>query len=158
MLAAGVTGSTVAVAAFAALGTLAATVAGWWLKRRSDQQDRHLDALDTASIHSGNVQTSDAAELWKAMENMLDRTTDRADSLERQVDALSIRVDALSDSNDGLRIQLEKAHQLVEVLREERVKLQIDLSRVELANTHLETLNADLHQQVAQLSDLLGRK
>lgn len=129
------------------LATLAAALGGGGL----------VTALNERRRRSGTVDTSDAGEVFKAMKDLLDRTAQRADSLEKNYAEVSERLDAHMNRADGLRIQLEKAQQLAERLRDERRALQREVAKLTTANAALDRMNAELQAKVEHLTDLLAR-
>lgn len=128
MLAAGVTSSTTVLAAVLGAGTggIGAIGAAWYTTRRTK---------------TGSVRSSEASELWDAMEGHLELLTKRADASDARVNDLYGR--------------LEAANSLAEKLREERTKLSREVSRLTEANQHLKRLNEELQRRVTHLTDLL---
>lgn len=149
MLAAGVTStaSLLTVLLGASIGGFGTVVATWYATRRTK---------------TGSVRSSEASDLWEAMEAHTQTVSDLADSERRRVDELNKRVDTLVHSNTGLVAKLESAQILGERLREERAalarqatSLARDVERLTAANAHLQRLNEALNERVTHLTDLL---
>lgn len=112
--------------------------------------------------HSGTIDSSDAGQLWteaKEIREFLNQqiagAQKRAGEFETKVDDLEKRVDALTDSNDGLRVQLEQAHQLVLLLRTERQELTAELDR---ARTWADVLVVELQRHDLTLPEKPKRR
>ena len=96
-------------ALYALLASLVGTAAGIYLARRRA---------------GGTVRSSEAAELWEEGAALRDFLREQLQVVKDEFDALTKRVETLTDTNDGLRMQLEQAQQLVILLRAERDELQ----------------------------------
>ena len=89
-----------------------AALASVWLARAISRP------IDTLSRSLSEMATSRAFD-----------TPVRPSGYSQEVDTLTERVDLLSNANDGLRRQLEQAHQLVEALKVGRQELAAELDR-----------------------------
>lgn len=105
--------------------------------------------------HSGKVATTDADALWDEAREIREFQKQQLSEVQTKVDTLEERVDRLTDANDGLRIQLESAHQLVLLLRTEREELTAELDR---ARTWGDVLVEELKRHDLQLPEKPKRR
>lgn len=119
-------------ASIGAGGGAVAALGGHWIAARRERERQ-----------SGTVATSEASELWDAINDFNEQLT-------AEVKTLRERLDATVEANDGLRMQLLEAQKLA-------ATLQRQVGQLTRANRDLERMNDDLTGKVAHLTALVER-